>query len=468
MAPNVLLVVLDSVRASNLGLHGHINETTPFLETFGNRATVYTNARAPSIGSRPSHASLFTGHHASETGISSSNKLQVGTTIWEELRDDGYETAVFSDNPFLRSNRYGFVHGFETIRTRPEHFVDVPFPGGLDPRTVHTMDTFSGIRSALRHDAPIRSLLNGVVVLAAKQSPTLERRLGIAHETSANTYVEELGEWLDGRDGSWAACLNLMDAHYPYEPEAEFDCWGSPILRKLQNDWSESNFDPSAFHEGMRPWWQLRAFEALYDGTIRQLDSAVERIVEVLEEADELNDTLLVVTSDHGEAFGEQSYFDPEYRLVAHGADGGIHDERAHVPLVVKYPGQRTGRRVEAPASLTTFPDVVRAVREGDAGYEEFVPDGPVLVTLDAGYEQAACAVYDEDGDGVRMQTVSGSEVATVVIRDAQIKYKVNECASLAQEFLESFTDRGLSVPQESKDIDQTTREHLADLGYVE
>ena len=112
MQPNVLLIILDSVRARNLSLYGHLNETTPFLESFAEEATVYTNARSPSIGSRPSHASLFTGYHAAETGISGSRKLKRGTTIWEELRDDGYETAVFSDNPFLRSNRYGFIHGF--------------------------------------------------------------------------------------------------------------------------------------------------------------------------------------------------------------------------------------------------------------------------------------------------------------------------------------------------------------------
>jgi arylsulfatase A-like enzyme len=115
MEPNILLVVLDSVRASNLSLYGHVYQTSPFLSTVAMDFSVYTNARSPSIGSRPSHASLFTGHHAAETGISGGRRLKPDTTIWEELQDDGYDTAVFSDNPFLRSNRYGFIHGFETV-----------------------------------------------------------------------------------------------------------------------------------------------------------------------------------------------------------------------------------------------------------------------------------------------------------------------------------------------------------------
>lgn len=469
MDPNVLLLVLDSVRARNLSLYGHVNGTTPFLEEFANTTTVYTNARAPSIGSRPSHASLFTGYHAAETGVSSEHKLRPGTTIWENLRDDGYDTAVFSDNPFLRSNRYGFIHGFETVKTRPADYVDVPFPSGLDSRMeASANDVLSGIASALRDDTPVRSLVNGATVLLSKRSAFLGRQLGQYHDTVAGTYVDAFGEWLDGRDGPWAACLNLMDAHYPYEPAAEFDHWGSPVLRELQDEWGTSNYAKAAFHEGDRPWWQLGAFESLYDGSIRQLDAAIATTVTLLEEAGILDETLLVITSDHGEGFGERSYFDPDHRLVAHGAEGGIHDAKAHVPLLIKYPGQDLGRRVESPASLTAFPHVVRAVRDGYWRHDEFVPDGPVLVTLDAGYEESAVAVYDERSGIVRMQTVCGPDAATVEIRDSQTKHKESERVSeTTWEMSASLEDRDISVLQEAGDVDQETHEHLADLGYV-
>jgi arylsulfatase len=465
MQPNVLLIILDSVRARNLSLYGHLNETTPFLESFAEEATVYTNARSPSIGSRPSHASLFTGYHAAETGISGSRKLKRGTTIWEELRDDGYETAVFSDNPFLRSNRYGFIHGFETVQTRPEDYVDAPFSSGRDLRTDNdATDAVSGIRRALGADAPVRSILNGMSVLLARRSSLLERRLGLYHDTSAETYLEAFETWLDERAGPWAACLNLMDAHYPYKPDPEFDRWGSPILRELQSEWAESNYDPAEFHDGTRPWWQLGAFEALYDGSIRQLDAAVKRIVAILENADCLDETLFVVTSDHGEAFGERSYFDPSHRLVAHGANGGIHDERAHVPLVVKFPGQSESREITAPASLTEFPAVVREA--ADCEPDAFVPDDEVLVTLDDGYEEQMYAVYESQGPETRMRVVNDSETAAVVIHDPQTKYLQSRQGSPVE--VQPLDDKGISVPQESSDVDPSTRDHLRHLGYTE
>jgi len=470
MQPNVLLVVLDSVRAKNLSLYGWVNDTTPFLEAFADEATVYTNARAPSIGSRPSHASLFTGYHAVETGISGQRKLARGTTIWEALRDEGYETAVFSDNPFLRSNRYGFIHGFETVKTRPEDYVDVPFLGGVDPRGDEAAtDAVSGLRRALRSDAPTRSLLNGVSVYLSRQSPLLARQLRLDHDTSAWTYVEAFETWLEGCDGPWAACLNLMDAHYPYEPAPEFDHWGSPVLREVQDEWAASKYNPDEFRDGERPWWQIVAFEALYDGSIRELDAAVERLVTLLAEAGHLDETLIVVASDHGEGFGERGYFDPEHRLVAHNATGGIHDEQVHVPLLVQYPQQSKGTRIDTPASLTEFPNVVRSVRDGAADRERdlFVPDGPVIVSLDAGFDQSSLAVYESDSAGVSMQACLGDDGATVRIRDPQIKYVAGDRAAAAREWLDSFSTADITVPQDATDIDRATQKHLDALGYV-
>jgi arylsulfatase len=301
--------------------------------------------------------------------------------------------------------------------------------------------------------------------MLGKQSPRLQRWFGLHHDTTAETYLDSFETWRANRDGPWAACLNLMDAHYPYEPATEFDRWGSEVLKQLQNEWSESNYDPAEFHDDRRPWWQLEAFESLYDGSIRYLDSAVERLVTHLESTGCLDETLLVVTSDHGERFGERSYFDPSYRLVAHGADGGIHDDNVHVPLVVKFLGQQTGHRVRRPASLTEFPSVVESVRNDDADYDEFVPDGPVLVTLDPGYESSACAVYDTDGDDVRMQTSYNGDGVTVAIRDAQMKCVVADSAPDARD--RTWAERDLSVSQGTTDIDQSTRSHLADLGYM-
>lgn len=164
--PNILLVVLDSVRARNTSLHGHVNKTTPFLEQFAEEAIVYDQARSPSVRSRPSHASLFTGYHAAEHNLRDRRELRPGVTIWEELQDDHeFRTGVFSHNPFLSTGSCGLVRGFDTTRTTPTDFVNLPFSEGMDPYRVDGISSVQeGIDHALSNDYPVRSLLNGLYV----------------------------------------------------------------------------------------------------------------------------------------------------------------------------------------------------------------------------------------------------------------------------------------------------------------
>lgn len=95
MKPNILLVVMDSVRASNTSLYGHENETTPFLESLAESSTVYEQARSSGSWSLPSHTSLFTGYNVAEHGIvEPENRLEEGHTIFETLRDEGYVLSL--------------------------------------------------------------------------------------------------------------------------------------------------------------------------------------------------------------------------------------------------------------------------------------------------------------------------------------------------------------------------------------
>lgn len=117
--PNFLLIVLDSVRARNMSMHGYERETIPFLESFVDEATTYTQARAPGVASVPSHASLFTGLHVAEHGMRDvDRRLTAGTTIWDELADDGYETGVCSYNSYLTQAPIGFADAFQTVKSR--------------------------------------------------------------------------------------------------------------------------------------------------------------------------------------------------------------------------------------------------------------------------------------------------------------------------------------------------------------
>lgn len=482
--PNVLLVVLDSVRASNCSLYGHAVETTPFLDSFGaDRATVYDQARAPGARSVTSHVSLFSGFQVAEHGVvSAAERLDPTLSVFHSLREDGYDTGIFTENDWVTAVDVGLKDGFDTVVGAR----NVPFPDALNP---HEFVSNQGqgayrafVRTALASDRPDRSLVNGV---ATKLQSDFMRYLPgrVKASTPAGIYVDAFLEWSEESEGPWAACLNLMDAHIPHEPAAEHDLWGGNRASALQSAFEDQKW---AFHGGQRPWWQKKAVESLYDGAIRQMDAELERLVAALEVREELDDTLLVVTSDHGEGFGEPSRLQDGVRLAEHGV--AIHDAVLHVPLLVRHPGQTTARRIERPATLTAFPDVVTAARDGEAPKAGFCPDEPVVATavgLDEPLQRRASdyvsdispwlddkrAVFDYDEEtGVVVKSCRlRNTAATIHSRDAQTAYTIGRTDDgRVDEVFDELSELDVRTEGESlEDLDKGTYDRLEDLGYV-
>jgi arylsulfatase len=484
--PNVLLVVLDSVRAKNCSAYGHHEGTTPFLESFASeRATLYEQARAPGARSVTSHASLFSGFHVEEHSVvSAADKLDPAVNVFSKLRQEGYATGVFSENDWITAVDVGLKDGFDTVVGAR----NVPFPDAVNPHEFVSNEgrgqyvTF--LKEALADEHPMQSLANGA---ATKLQSDYKRFLpsSVRASTPAGVYVDSFLGWSARQSGPWAACVNLMDAHIPYEPAAEYDLWGGKRARELQSSFEDQKW---AFNGGHRPWWQKRAVESLYDGAIRHCDAELERLVSELDRRGELDDTLLVVTSDHGEGFGEPSRVRPGVRVAEHGVSP--HEVVLHVPLVVRLPRQEAATRVERPASLTEFPRVVAAVRDGETPTDGFRPDGPVVATavgLDKPLQERASAwtdnlspwtadsraVFDWDGgaDVVEKSLVNRDRAVTVVSRDAQTQYVDDEGDRPRDQVAEAFEDvTQLDVRHEGggvEDIDEATYGRLEDLGYV-
>ncbi len=483
MKPNVLLIVLDSVRAGNTSLHGHEHGTTPFLETFAEEATVYEQARSPGTWSLPSHTSMFTGLHVEEHGVTRArHSLRPGHTIFEELRDDhGYETGVFSENTWITDMDVGLKDAFDTV----EGARNLPYPEGVDPSNFVLTEGQGQYLAYLRHclasESPLKSLANGVVTKLAWDYP---RYLpdSLTASTPAEVYADLFLDWEAARDGPWAACINFMDGHLPYEPDAGHDGWGGPTLRDLQEEMTDQVWE---FNGGQRPWWQRKALEGLYDGTIHQMDNQVGRVVRALDERGELDDTLVVITSDHGEGFGEPSRVRPGARVAAHGA--GVHEVLLHVPLVVRAPGQREGERVSEVASLTRFPAAVRALLDDELRDDAFVPDGPVVASshgLEEPMEERAArycddlwrfngdarAVYRDEDGFVRKDVTWRDEAASILVCDAKASSKTGTdgARDRVESAFAAIEDRGVRDESEGLgDVDEATQKRLEDLGYA-
>jgi hypothetical protein len=389
-APNLLLVVLDTVTARHTSLCGAPEETTPGLRSLAAEATVYTQTRASSNWSLPSHATLFTGTPALRHRLTMDRRLVEGVTLFERLAAAGYATGVFSANPWLTSHPAGFGHAFETVVGTEA------FDGDGDD----TDDT---------DDAHGRS----------------------DTEPDGYWFAGRFLEWVREREGPWAACLNLMDAHFPYDVRPGHDAFGGPVA------WS--------VHDGLpRRWeWDVyagdlsrgvpRLLASLYRSGIRQADAVTTGVWEELVDDGVASETLLVVTSDHGECFGDPPAGPEEPLALEHGL--GTHESLFHVPLLVKAPGQTEGRTVTALAGHTRLSSAVAAARRGtsvDPGW--FVaPDGrvtahqpplhPRLVERARAvcpepkrYEGAATVLYEDAADAVEKLAAYGDGAYAVTL----------------------------------------------------
>lgn len=424
---NVLLVVLDSVRAPNCSVYDYPRATTPTLASIADEATTYTGAVAPSNWSLPSHVSLFTGLETEQHQVTIHDRLESGHTVWDDLADRGYETGLFTENGFVASHPVDLHNPFETVVSVPD-----------DPPASYV--------TGEKNDGP-----------------------------DGFYYADALLEWIDGRE-QWAACLNLMDAHRPYEPRPVYDRWGDEQARQIQAGlpvrWE------FAFRSGRRPISQLRQLESLYDGGIRQADAVLDRVVTRLRERGIYDDTLLVICGDHGEGFGEGSRHPSEPRAVAHIVP--MSEELLHVPLVVKHPGQVESAVVDEPAALTAFPDVVDAAL--DRQRDSFVRDRvvaakqPITGDLRERYESVvddperlfapSRAVYTGTSQGL-IKEQSWSEVIAHIRLSGGDSEAVTrqETTEWLDDAFDGLDDSGVSRRRQSETTVET-REQLQALGY--
>lgn len=461
---NFLLIVLDSVRASNTSLHGYERETTPFLESLSMESKTYSQARSPSRWSVPSHASMFTGLHTPEHGVDKVGKqLLGGQTIWEWLSQQGHDTGVFSRNAFLTLDDTGLDRGFDRV----ESLSDPPF-AGANPQTVDSIVEF--IKSGYSH--PIGTSLNGIINKLAWDKPELLprsiRNLSPRLKTD-RPFVDAALDWISSRrEEEWAACVNLMDAHGPRTPRKHR--WSTSEAERVDRE-ARTPWD---YTEGIRPWSELSAVENLYDDTLRDVDASVERLIEELRSMNQLEKTLVIVTSDHGEGFGEP---DPlrESRICGHIA--GTHEALFHVPLLVRTPNNKPDT-INTPVSLTELPSIVRKAITGEKAQFGNKPVwafdiGEIPgrgIPSDINRNKYKCYLSD-----ATLQYEPGSDcdvLKTGYFKDRTVQFQINSTevigrSSTEETLTKQFTDQGIAAVSEDNEVNGEVEEHLEHLGYL-
>lgn len=348
--PNVLLIIWDTVRAENLSLYGYGRPTTPFLERLGRDAVVFDRAIATAPWTLPSHASVFTGHDAHELAANWKTPLEhEPPTLAEVLGERGFVTAGFTANAAYTDVEKGLARGFDVYA---DHRRSV---------TQFVLSTALG-----------QALCRWMVVLWQADGPATFFEELASFQPGPGRYVDErTGAAISGEFLQWLereehrpffAFLNYMDAHEPHHAPDDIRA---------------------------RFWTGQDPFRDGYDAAIRHLDSVLSDLLRDLGERGELEETIVVLASDHGELLGEHG-------LWRHGQS--LYLPVLHVPLLVLAPGSATvGIRVQEPVSLRDLPATLIDL----AGLEASSLGGRSLATRWSGETRSDAPVLAEVREGI-------------------------------------------------------------------
>jgi len=310
--PNIVLITMDTVRADHLSAYGYGRETTPNLARLAEKGVLFENAVSATSWTLPSLAAIYTGLLPHQSGANAFRPLNPGwKTIESVLGQHGYATAGFNANYYYGESGWGLGGGF---------------------------GKYDDDRTTLLYNLS-RTLLGRAAVQPLYQN--LERYDAFYRRNAADLNADVF-RWLRHRPASrpFYVYINYFDAHSPYVPPAPFDHRFGKLPESVVRRWSaKGGFRPSC----PLPAADRQALIDGYDNSLAYLDAQIGRLVKVLKSSPAGNNTIILITADHGEAFGEHGAYQ-------HGND--LHREEIHVPLIVYGAGIPTGKRIAPPVAI--------------------------------------------------------------------------------------------------------------------
>ena len=313
--PNILLIVMDTVRADHLSLQGYERETDPTLKRIASEGVMFENAYAASSWTLTSHASLFTGRWPYEHKADGGRYLdETYPTIAEALTERGYRTGAFNGNFETVTSHWGFARGFlhfeDYYQTLPQLAVSSVYGRFMEYYVFHKVFNMEF---------------------------SIDRRWGPSVNQSALNWIDQ------DDDTPFFAFVNYYDAHAPYiSPErAKFSNLPNPG-GLVNTDWTTADIYNSKTPE------QAQGEIDAYDGGIYYTDQQIDVLLKELESRGKLDNTIVVITSDHGELFGEHGLWEHH---------NSLYKPVIYVPLIVWYPKSAPqNMRIDTPVSNTFIP----------------------------------------------------------------------------------------------------------------
>ncbi len=280
--PNILWITIDAARKDRFSCYGYEKKTTPFIDQLSEKSIVFENAYTVAPWTLPSVASMFTGLYPSEHGaVNEQTKLKKKTsTIAEDLKKKGYETLMITQNDGWINPLFRLTKGFDTVFDIDE-----------------MIQSFLGVS--------VRSVGKYVFGYDVLTRLVFEKQL-------------------KKRKEPWFSYIHLMDTHLPYEPKTDlFSSFFRYLVfykdwkRKIWNSW----IGKKSFSEK-----EKRMLNELYDKALSEVDTQIKKLCSLVAN---LENTIVIITSDHGENLGEYGLFDHQF---------SEHDTLIKIPLIIYAP----------------------------------------------------------------------------------------------------------------------------------
>ena len=483
---NIALIVMDTARYDSI-LDTQAKLST--LKKLQKRGTAYTSAFASAPWTLPSHGGLFSGQYSSRHGASAAAKQFPETvpTVAESFANASYETVAISNNTWI-SDEFGFARGFDTF-LKNWQYIQSDVDLGKIARQEEGFDKIRGIARQLLDGNPIVNAANAVYGQFVRKQ---------AEDDGAKGTNRQVADWLNERDDSnpFFLFINYLEPHLEYRPPKEYtekflpeDVSYAEAMDVNQDAWAYIARDIEMNNR------DFEILEGLYYAEIAYLDERIGDLCQLLEEANEWEDTVFVITGDHGENIGDHGLMDHQYSL---------HDTLIHVPLVIHGGAFTGGETVDDLVQLTDLaptlldaagiendefevhsqgrsfhPDTETEPRE--YVFAEYLAPQPSMDALEKRvgdlpekvyeYDRSLRAIRSEDWKMIRGSDRS-IELYHIAEDSDELKNlasdrpeKVSELESELDSWLKSFDHAKITA---DADMSDETKTRLEDLGYLQ
>ena len=440
--PDIVVIVMDTTRRDHLSCYGYESNTTPTLDELADESTVFARAYSTSGWTNSAHASLFTGlfPSAHQTTQRRWSMTEEHTTLAEVLSDHGYTTFAAVENPML-ARRHRFDQGFDTY-----------------------IETWKG--------------------------PT--------NTAQSHSVLTQWRQFLNARDSKkpFFAFFNLITPHSPYDslPVRDNPFITDPSIRCDDNRWRDFYLGRASFSPA-----EYQHLRERYDGELLVTDLVIGRIIAELKSRNAWDNTLLVVTADHGENIGDHDMVDHVFSL---------HETLTQIPLIIRYPlrfGANTvdERRVQLTDLFPTILDCAgidpgKYASQGRNLLDETLSSEDGVVICEYDYPlQAINAFAPQDRDNPALEpyrrdlksvTMNGckliwasdgkhelydlerdpNETKNLIDSEAFHEIRLSLARRLERAVAQSIQMRAAGSATPTETLDEDTREALKALGYLD